>query len=662
MHPFPLWADPFLFPLVFLSLLGLGAGSMRLFGWNVADDFPGGPLGRFLAAAGLGYGVLALGVLGIAALQILSAPILWGVLALGLGLAWMERGVLDPRSWYSSIRPVNRWESLLAAILGLRLGYHWIGCFLPVFGQDELTYHLLMPRQYLLEGGLFATPHLLHGNFPFNAEMVFTFCLNFGSEMLAKQVQWGLWVILHLALIGAARRVHPSAGYLTALLYTVPVGSVYLRAPMETGSDAPIAFCLGLALYFLIVMETGNWRTGTLLAAVMNGLAWGTKYVAPVFVTPLIGIVLILRLRSLGASVAEGVRAVAVFGLLNVALFAPWMIKNMVYTGNPVYPMLATVFPSPHPYDDIVHRLFEYEHISNFYLDEDGSGPDGAGEILQRAASNYVFGKHQWPIFECDFLLILFLASSFAGLFVRDSRIRALAVAGLFAHVVFFFIIGAHINRFFAVTYPLAAILVGALGGAMLERSGRMWFWQTVLGVVLFLAAINLQLRWNGYVFWNGLPMFTQAAHDQYRQRFSSEPEVDAFWRQVPERTPREAKILGHGIRYPYFLERRIDCICDFENEILVDWYEQTGGDWEKVAAKVRESGYTHLILSPLSLSWKPVGEPPVPFPRASTPVTEQEIEAKKILWPPEEWLDRHTRLLISGGSNELREILPIPR
>ena len=112
---------------------------------------------------------------------------------------------------------------------------------------------------------------------------------------------------------------------LGALFFLAPIAGVYSRVPMEAGSDSPLSMYFTLAFYFLAKADKDNWAGMVCLAALFNGLAWGTKYVALAFMTPALLVYLLWQWKQIRFPLAQ---TIAVFFLLTLVLFMPWMIKN----------------------------------------------------------------------------------------------------------------------------------------------------------------------------------------------------------------------------------------------------------------------------------------------------------------------------------------------
>lgn len=631
MSPLPPGLDLLLFPLVVAALLGLGAAIHRaVLQWisRGSGDRPSEVQApeALVLSFGLGSGCAALLILALGSAKLLYLPVFWLLLALGLWLFWRQRSHFQAGRLWAQLRPQGWHEILLFSFVAAVMAFQLLGCMLPATGQDELTYHLSAPRQYLLAHRIHPTPHLLHANFPLNAEMLYLFCLGLGGEMLCKMLQWSQWLILLITLLAWVRRLDRGAGYLAVMLYLSPLAGVYQRAPTEAGSDLLTGTFFTLSLYCLARMEKGDWRRWVLLAGLSGGFAWGTKYVGPAFVTPAVCVYLVGRLLSLRMGWRSVAYSLALLLITTLLLFAPWMVKNALFTGNPVYPLAARTFPSPEPYRGIAERLYHFENQWNFYQQE--PQPSSLPAKIARALGNYRDERVHWSLHEGDFLILFYLIFGVTGLILPIAGVRLLAWAALTVNIIFVFLYGTHLNRYFSITYSLAAALVALQLVYLFRQTSIERLLVAAFGVVLLLNLVNFQQRWCRLVDWHGRPLLTRQAHRQYLRRQLAEPLTVELSDRIAELTPPGAYLLGQGLRYPFHYGRRLYCTGAFEEELLEQLARRLGG-WEPVAEALREQGFTHLVISREGKS------PP----------------------PPPEWLEHNARLLWSAGPFELWQL-----
>lgn len=634
----PLWCDLVLFPLFFCCLIGAGetvlfvlARTLPVPWWFWEENDRG--IDRLIVAFALGCGVTSLAVLGLGAAGLLYVPLFWMSLAAGCYVFWKRRTFYSLRAILQSIRPANRTEWLFAGLILAILATAWLGCLTPVIGQDELTYHLTAPRQYLLAHRIHATPYLFHANFPFNAEMLYLFCLAMGSGVLCKLLQWGIWILLLALLLRWVRRVDPEAGYFSVLIYLTAMAGVYVRAPMEAGSDLPVSFFFTLGFYAVgRVREKGlvsNWRGWLLLAGIAGGLALGTKYTAAAFLGPALGLFVLWQIVRADLTLKAVMSPLLKTACVSAFLFSPWLLKSALCTGNPFYPFLINTIPTDSPYREIAARTRDFYEQWNFYrLSEDSEG----ASLLRKAAlawNDYRSHRLEWSLHEGDYLLPLYLIFSLTGLMLPIPRLRGYALASLAGNVIFIVLYGTHLNRYFSMTYPLAALLVGMQMVYLFRLTSMGWIFPPLFSALVFTGWANFQYLWWEKTDWDFRPRLTWQSQWEFLEKRFHDAEDLALWRVLGEKTSRNAYLLGHGIHYPYYAPRRIECTGDFEEELL-DRLSREPEGWNGVLQQLHRRGFTHLVVSTA---------PPV-----ST--------------LPPDWLERHTRLLWRQGVLELRAIV----
>jgi len=551
-------------------------------------------------AYGLGYGFIALLFLVLGLCRLLYTLVFWLVLFSGIGLYWQQRKEVAWTLLAKELAPRGTGEKVLFALALVVFGIHFVGSLVPAYGHDEMNYHLTMPRQFIIAHRIHPTPNVLQANFPFNAQMAYLFCLGLGNDILCKLTQWVQYLVIAGILVVWTRSYSPKAGYLAVLFYISTVLAVFQRVPTECGSDIPTAVFFAIGMFSISRMNHANWIRLLPILGLMNGFAWGTKFTAYPFVTLPCLAFLLLRLQEIGFTLRRTLAAIAIFLVVGLVVLSPWLLKSAVFTGNPIYPFLSEVFPSPVPYDTLAEKLFEYEQISNFYRRTSEYGLKNLDTnplvLLPLTLKGYWDEKLCWAVFNGDGLLPLFIVFSITGLFFRDTRIRQLAVVGILLNLTFFFIYGCHLNRFFSVTYPFAAVLVSSQIARLFQKTGKNEFLISLLGCALFLQLVHFQLRWCSFLDWYGRPCLTRAAQKRFMMNRGHETE-DRGWAEAVDRlTPKDACILGYGVRFPFHTDRRIYYVGDFEDELLDDLLREYG-DWEHVLPELLDRGFTHILV-----------------------------------------------------------------
>ncbi|MHC4713867.1 MAG: ArnT family glycosyltransferase, partial [Planctomycetota bacterium] len=296
---------------------------------------------RIALAGAFGLGILSLAtlLLGLAGLlNRFTAVALVVVLAvcgarrargfLREGLAKGFGGRLSALEWFLAA------GILVAGLLTLLYSFN------PPMNFDALEYHLGAPAQYYRGGAIRYIEHNVYSNFPGNSEMLYLFSMVLAGSKMAGAI---LGKVLHayMAFLAAL-----TAYCLGRWLFSRGAGLFAAFALLSSGSFFEIStdvYVEGLqTLYtltaFLAVAKflSGGKRGWLAAGAVAAGLSFGVKYPAALFVIlPLSAAVLLRRVAWKERLVSLGILAG-----ISLAVASPWLIKNLIFTGNPVYPLL----------------------------------------------------------------------------------------------------------------------------------------------------------------------------------------------------------------------------------------------------------------------------------------------------------------------------------
>ena len=312
----------------------------------------------------LGMGVLSLGTF---VLGTVSGRPAWLLAALlpALVVAMAAAGFRDvvrlaaaTRQWTGAWFRGRRPSSLFVVLLSLGiLVFALTRANVPVaHDYDSLLYHLGGPAQWWRAGQVTFLADLVYTNFPQNVEMLYLLSMTLcGGPLLGTVVglQIGIgFVVLTAAAIAACGRrlVGQAAGLAGAAVFLTTPMLAELATLNSYVAELPLTAYTFLALYAFLLLRRAKAGRGRLaaLCGAMAGLAVGCKYPAVLFaLAPILGFLIaggIFRLETLGRSLREA----AVVGAVAVAVASPWLIRNVVNTGNPTYPLLYHTFGGRH--------------------------------------------------------------------------------------------------------------------------------------------------------------------------------------------------------------------------------------------------------------------------------------------------------------------------
>lgn len=332
------WRELLWLPVVAAAALGQGAVVFRLWRGDRLEIEPGLKLA---VLAGLGLGVLSLEVLAAAAAGFMNRPFLTVLTVLVLAVSALagrreameavSRAAAEANRLAGEVRlPLG--AAVCAAVISFPL------VLVPSRAFDALSYHLEVPMRYLQAGGMVDLPANLYSYSPLLTQMLYGLAMGLAGPALAGLIYY-LFFLLTLWVIWCGGRPlfgNSGAAWATAMLSLTPV---FLMEVPQSGADWSMTFFLVTALFLAAGDDRSPRRL--LLAGALAGMAAGCRHQALGY-----GVVLI-PLSGLAADLAAR-RAAAVKNwlLLAVSAFAaaaPWYLKNLLQTGDPLYPLLATL-------------------------------------------------------------------------------------------------------------------------------------------------------------------------------------------------------------------------------------------------------------------------------------------------------------------------------
>ena len=471
-----------LFAPLFL-LLATGAGNWLLDrAVRLREDF----IGRWVLAAGLGLGAFSLGTLLVGVVALPPTVAVWGVLLILAVLLARRCGGLLIRLWarFNRFREERTTaEAVLVVLIGFLVMLNVLRAFVPPLEYDELEYHLAAPARYVRADRIGFLEDNAYASFPANVEMLFldAMLLRGGvTEGLALgrlvNVMLGLLAACAAAACAAAVFSPSAAVPAAAILYTWPrVNSLAHVGYVELG----LMLYVGLALLAAYQYRaSGAMLRHLVLLGVTCGLAAGCKYPAVLFLwVPAAGWVLYAAGR-------KWLRHGLLFAAAALVTFSPWLVRNTVNTGNPVYPLLGAVFDSP-TWSARKEARWAAEHSPKGYA------PADLWRATWKAITERYPHKDKSP-HSMSVLLAAFWPLVFCRGGWRKKGVVLLALALLGA--VFWLLLTHRIARFI-VPWLVPLVLVNAAGAVALARHERIHVFLTTLFVLMCAVQV-----WSTYV------------------------------------------------------------------------------------------------------------------------------------------------------------------
>ena len=321
------------FGVAFLLLSLAGGLGSRIYQTEDSDS-----LSRITIQAALGIGILAILILGVGITIGFRSIVMWILLIVGLILFWknIKGWWLDWRGLSTVWRGSDSFERWIASGVLLILLSTLFFALAPPLKFDSLVYHLTLPQAYI-DGGRFEyIPWLMYWGMPQTAEMLYTWAMSLAGVQAAVAFSWMTGVITLAGLLGFLSR------YFGERFAWVGVASLLAGFSTATSLSWGYVGWLTMLLGFVILVQTFRWlntqrQHDLIFVGILNGILLGTKYTAGILPVALL-IVITLNYRR--KPFRELITALLSFSLPALIIFSPWLIKNLIATGNPVYPLL----------------------------------------------------------------------------------------------------------------------------------------------------------------------------------------------------------------------------------------------------------------------------------------------------------------------------------
>lgn len=312
---------------------------------------------RLAPDAPLGFRIttsLAVGLWGTSLLVLLGATLgrwgLWQPMWMTLLAGGMILAAWQGRHRLRTVR-LPKFDSrciFLAGVFGVCAGLWLAGALMPpgYIGKpdayDVLEYHLQLPREFLHNASPAPLDHNVYSHYPLGVEMLFllSMVLRGGAweGMYLAKVMHGLFGVIAVAgLWTGLRDTDRAQSRFGALLLATTPAVLYL-------SWLAFSELAGLCYLVLALLWLRRWlnrpRPGS--AAVIGLLlagACGSKYLAVGFIAgPVLAVMLVRSVVS-----PPRFRQVVLAGAITLAGFSPWLVRNALSVGNPVFPLATSI-------------------------------------------------------------------------------------------------------------------------------------------------------------------------------------------------------------------------------------------------------------------------------------------------------------------------------
>ena len=291
---------------------------------------------------------------------------------------WKWPSAADGHRQFS--RPYMLLALLPLAMYGVLYLVHTLA---PETRTDAMGYHLGLVQRYYRANGFVPLTTNIYAQISQGTEMLYLFAYAIGRESAAKVVHFSFLVATVGAILCLARRFQADlAGIFAAVVFlTCPV---VIPDATSAYNDCALAFALFMVFYVLALWWHDPRREWLALMGSLIGFSFAIKYTGAVAVAAAIAAA--VRTQWKGRDWRLTAQGFALTGLAAATVGSPWLVKNAVYTGNPLAPFFNGWFRNP-------FFSIEWETAYRFAMKSYRQGPFERWEQIMAAPFDLVMGE-----------------------------------------------------------------------------------------------------------------------------------------------------------------------------------------------------------------------------------------------------------------------------
>ncbi len=245
----------------------------------------------------------------------------------------------------------SRWQGPLRFLFVLSVAILLISivilAYTPPVSRDALVHHLAVPKLYLKHGGIYEIPSLPFSYYPMNLDLLYMIPLYFGNDILPKFIHFAFALLTAWLIYDYIRRRMNTVYALLGVMLFLSI-PIIVKLSISVYTDLGLIFFSTASLLLLVQwFERGFHVKFLILSAIFTGLAMGTKYNGLITFFLLSLFVPFIRARYGPDDRNRFLRSLSygiLFMVIALILFCPWMIRNTLWTSNPIFPLYERWF------------------------------------------------------------------------------------------------------------------------------------------------------------------------------------------------------------------------------------------------------------------------------------------------------------------------------
>ncbi len=473
----------------------------------------------------------------------------------------------------------------------------------PPVSRDALTHHLAVPKLYLRHGGVYEIPAVPFSYYPMNLDLIYIIPLHFENDIAPKLIHFTFALLTAWLLFAYLRRRLDNSYALLGVVFLLSI-PIIVKLSITAYVDLGLIFFSMAALLFLLKwLETRFQLRFLILSAIFCGLAMGTKYnglITFFLLTLFVPFIYSRHRQKEGSGWATAVEYTLIFLFTALLIFFPWMLRDYLWTGNPIYPLHDNWFNSHGLITQKSMGLFTYRVL--VYHEK-------WWEILLLPFRIFFQGEDGNPRFfdgKLNPFVLIFPLFAFYRLKddsqkIKTEKIVFLVFAGLYFAFAFFSS-GLRIRYISPIIPPLVILAVFGLKrlfdsfeearSLQLKYGGKL----SVVFLVLFALGLNAIYINEQFAYVKPLSYISgNVTRDEYIEKYRPEYPAMKF---INNHLPPRARILflfignrGYYCNRPYVFDMQ-------NNKSKLETLFRTSHDLQNLQHQLKKEGITHFLIN----------------------------------------------------------------
>lgn len=499
-----------------------------------------------------------------------------------------------PRLNLSQWKPQNGVEVLLYLIAIYVFVMALMGALTTPAAQDALVHHLALPKNLIKAGAMKDFPYDYFSYFPAGMEMLYLYGLLLRGAGTATLFHYFFGVAIFLLLLKGSSflNISPLARAIASLaIITIP--TIWMEMTWAY-VDLAITFYITLALLTLLRYRQSANKEWLYIFGFALGGALSIKYTAlyavVIFSLFILFILRDLKMRSL-TEIAKGLMVPMLIAFLVSCL---WYVRNVIFTGNPLFPFLLNIIPT--------HNIgWDSERARNVLvmLGRYGGVDKTFFDYLITPIKLSLYAQYESDQFYQGIIGPFFLLSLPLILAIKWVRREVWYLLGFSAAFYFFWLVSSQQIRYLLPIFPGLALAI-VMGGEDLFNLMQDRWKAIKYGLITIIM---------GAFIYNCFTIFQYFNTFKYPQLFFGKIIAADFLRDkfdyyrayeyINGNTPPDSKVFLISLsNQPYYLERDHFGDAVFEDYTLKKIVSESK-DHSEIKAKLKQMGITHLIYRP---------------------------------------------------------------